>query len=200
MQYRSYFVNRTSNGVAVGPTITRRRNGRGCLSPLAENGMRYRVDNAKSPSYEFEVSTDERSDDDNARSVCKGEGKVPRALSVTHSRATSTTHFAFTSLPRRLRPSSSSSRRPRSNDDFIFATPPLLRADRWSQDSVRYALFSPGYSYRLFSRMRGDARRYVWCVRQTNPLDVLSRAHSPFRYTGCPFPLNNFLSIRFKFS
>lgn len=104
MQYRSYFVNRTSNGVAVGPTITRRRNGRGCLSPLAENGMRYRVDNAKSPSYEFEVSTAERSDDDNARSVCKGEGQVPRALSVTHSRATSTTHFAFTSLPRRLRP------------------------------------------------------------------------------------------------
>lgn len=175
--------------MAVGPTITRRHNGCGSLSPLAENGIIAPITRNRCRMYEFEVSTAERSDDDNARSVCKGEGKVLiRALSTTHPRMSSTT------LPlRRFRgdsPSSSSSsprHRLRSNEDFIFATPSLHRAGRWSQDSVRYTLFSPGYPYRPSSCTRGNVRRYVWCVRQTNPLDVFPRAYSIFpKYRVCP--------------
>jgi len=150
--------------------------------------MRYRADNAKSLSYVWIRSkySYERSNDDNARSVCKEEGKVLRALSATHPRTSSTMLHL-----RRFRDDSSFSsssprHRLRSNEDFIFAMPPFHRASRWSQDSVRYALFSPGYPYRPSSCTRRNVRRYVWCVRQTNPLDVFPRAHSSFRNTGCP--------------
>ena len=129
--------------------------------------------------YEFEVSTVERSDDDNARSACKREGKVLRTLSATHPRTSSTT------LPlRRFRggsPSSSSSprRRLRSNEDFIFATPPFHRASRWSQDSVRYALFSPGYPYRPRPRAREEmfAGMFDAFARQTLSTSSLVRIH-----------------------
>lgn len=76
----------------------------------------------------------------------------------------------------------------------------LLRASRWSRDSVRYALFSPGYPHRTLAREGDDVRRCVCCVRQTNSLSpsrrLLSRAHffSFPIHKALWIPLNNLVS------